>query len=155
MDRSSFFRQDAAVALMALGLLVAWDTGGWDLPVARHYGSSAGFALRDAWTTSIVLHEGGRNLAWPAFALLATGAVRSRKEGPSRGERLYWLGVSLAAMLLVLGLRRLSHASCPWDLAEFGGTVRWPTCRTGPGAGATPGRATASLPRTRLRTLLS
>lgn len=57
MDRSSFFRQDAAVALMALGLLVAWDAGGWNLPVARHYGNSAGFALRDAWTTSIVLHE--------------------------------------------------------------------------------------------------
>lgn len=28
-------------------------------------------------------------------------------------------------MLLVLGLRRLSHASCPWDLAEFGGTVAY------------------------------
>jgi membrane-associated PAP2 superfamily phosphatase len=125
MARSPFIRQDAAVALIGLALLAAWDASGWDLSWARRYGSAAGFALRDAWMTGTLLHEGGRNLAWAAFALLATGAMRSGVAGPSRRERLYWLGVTLAALLLVLGLRRLSHTSCPWDLTEFGGTAAY------------------------------
>ncbi len=113
------------MALMGLVLLAVWDASGWDLALARLYGNTAGFALRDAWMTSALLHEGGRYLAWAAFALLATGAVRSGNEGPRRGERLYWLGMSLAGVLLVLALRRLSHTSCPWDLAEFGGTAAY------------------------------
>ncbi|WP_298235650.1 phosphatase PAP2 family protein [uncultured Azohydromonas sp.] len=109
------------VALLALALLAAWEATGWDRTVARWLGDAAGFPMRDAWLTSTLLHNGGRRLAWAALALSAWDAIRPWQAGPSRKERLYWLGVTVAGSMLVPGIKRLSDTSCPWDLAEFGG----------------------------------
>ncbi len=114
-----------AVVLAALVPLAAWEAGGWDLSVARHYAGAAGFGWRDAWWASALLHEGGRLLGLIALALMALGALRPGPGVPGRGERLYWLAVTIVCATLVPAAKRLSATSCPWDLAEFGGVARY------------------------------
>jgi membrane-associated PAP2 superfamily phosphatase len=43
--------------------------------------------------------------------------------GPSRAQRRHWFLATLLGLLAVPGLKRISSTSCPWDLAEFGGSV--------------------------------
>ena len=121
MRRGAASRRDAGVTLVAFLLLMAWEVAGWDRAVAHWFGRASGFAMRDAWLASGLLHEGGRWLAGLALALFALASLRPAPAGPSRRERLYWLGVTVAALLLVPAFKQLSHTSCPWDLAEFGG----------------------------------
>lgn len=110
-----------------LGLLalLLWEFGGWDLAVTRLYADSAGFAWRDTWLARGLLHDGGRWLAGALLLLLFSDIARPIGAGPGREERLYWLAVVIASMLLVPMLKRISATSCPWDLLEFGGTVRY------------------------------
>jgi membrane-associated PAP2 superfamily phosphatase len=110
-------------ALLALLGLLAWEASGWDLVLSRQFGDAAGFAWRHAWLTQHLLHDGGRALAAAALGLLAWDAWRPLAPGPTRRERLYWLGVVAASMLLVPAVKRFSATSCPWDLAPFGGRV--------------------------------
>jgi hypothetical protein len=60
--------RDLTVTLAALALLLWWEASGWDLVLAARYGSDAGFALRDAWWTRDLLHQGGRWLSGAALA---------------------------------------------------------------------------------------
>lgn len=117
--------RDLALTGAGLLLVLLWEVGGLDLATTRLFGDSAGFPLRDAWLTSTVFHQGGRIVAGLALALLAATAVRAPAGGPSRGERAWWLGVIVIVMLAVPALKRASATSCPWDLAEFGGSVAW------------------------------
>ena len=48
-----------------------------------------------------------------------------RVRGPSRSDRLRWLGACLACLLLVPLAKRFSRTSCPWDVAEFGGSASY------------------------------
>jgi len=111
--------------------LLAWDASGWDLVGARWVGSPAGFAWRDAWWTSRLLHDGGRWAAWALLLALVWTAWRTPAApaaaavGPARAERWRWLGVMLACALAVPALKRFSATSCPWDLAEFGGSAAY------------------------------
>jgi membrane-associated PAP2 superfamily phosphatase len=114
-------RRDLAATLIALALLVAWEASGLDLALTGVFGSAGGFAWRDAWLTRDVLHTGGRWLGWALLGLLVVDAARPLARGPSRAERLWWLGVVLAGLMLVPLLKRFSSTSCPWDLAAFGG----------------------------------
>ena len=120
--------RDVAVTLLALAALLAWDATGWDLATARWAGSSTGFALRDAWWTSRVLHDGGRWAAWALLLGLVVTTLRtpaaatgSTAAGPGRAERWRWIAVMILAAVAVPLLKRYSDTSCPWDLAEFGG----------------------------------
>jgi membrane-associated PAP2 superfamily phosphatase len=115
----------ARAALGSLALLVLWEAAGLDLWAAHLYGTTAGFAWRETWLTQAVLHDGGRWLAAVVLVLLAADAARPEPRGPSRRERLYWLAVMVAALLLVPLLKRFSLTSCPWDLAEFGGRAAY------------------------------
>jgi membrane-associated PAP2 superfamily phosphatase len=117
-------RRDAAVTLAALALIVAWEASGWDLAVAGWFGGPGGFPARDAWWARSLLHEGGRMLAWAGLLAFAWYAARPGGSGPTRRQRLYWLGVSIACAVAVPALKSISRTSCPWDLASFGG--RWP-----------------------------
>jgi len=118
--------RDLLLLLGALVLLVAWEVSGWDLTLIRVYGGANGFAWRDHWFTSRVLHEGGRWLAGAILAVLAWDAIIAPLGGEaSRRERRYWLGVVIVALALVPAIKRFTSTSCPWDLAEFGGAVAY------------------------------
>ena len=120
--------RDGVVTLLALAGLLAWDASGLDLTVARWIGSGSGFAWRDAWWASRLLHDGGRWAAWALLGALALAAWRApalAPRGPTRGERWRWLAVMVTSVVAVPALKRFSTTSCPWDLAEFGGTARY------------------------------
>ena len=113
--------------VLSLLCLLAWDALGWDRALAHAFGSSSGFALREHWFLVDVLHEGARRLGWLLALLLVVGVwwpigILRRID---TGERLQW-AVSLLLALAVVGvLKNFSATSCPWDLAEFGGVVRY------------------------------
>jgi membrane-associated PAP2 superfamily phosphatase len=118
-------RFDLTVALLGLLALLAWEVSGLDLVLARAYGTHSGFPWRDAWVTRALLHDGGRAVAWCVMALLVGRALLPTTHAPQRTERWYWIGVSLACLLIVPTLKQLSASSCPWDLAEFGGVAAY------------------------------
>lgn len=121
------WRRDLAWLAAGLLLLLAWDLAGVDLVVARWFGSPNGFALRTVWWTSDLLHGGGRWLAWAALLVLVVGIWRPLPVFArlTRRERIGWVLVTLAAVLLVPAIKRISLTSCPWDLAEFGGVAQY------------------------------
>jgi membrane-associated PAP2 superfamily phosphatase len=124
---------DAWVACLGLAMLLLWDGSGADLMVMHVFGTPAGFAWRDAFVTSTLLHQGGRWLGWvvglawalhawwPAKRGSATPRQHDRRD-PRRDSR-YWLAVAVACLLLVPALKHGSRTSCPWDLQDFGGTA--------------------------------
>jgi membrane-associated PAP2 superfamily phosphatase len=114
---------DLIVTGVALLALVAWEASGLDLSVMRAFGGPGGFAWRDAWLTSEVLHSGGRALAWLVFGWMVVDAVRADVDVD--GDRLFWLGITIACLALIPALKRFSTTSCPWSLAEFGGAVAY------------------------------
>lgn len=118
-------RRDLVVTTVALMLLLAWDASGLDLAVARFYGEPHGFPWRDHPLTRDVLHSGGRWAAGVALALIAFNLWRPVFGGLSRADRWWWLGLTVACLLAVPALKQLSLTSCPWSLAEFGGTARY------------------------------
>jgi len=108
------------LGLLALTLL--WDASGLDLAVMQAIGSPQGFALRDNWLLSAVLHDGLRHAMTGAWLLLIVWALWPGLRLPRR-ER--WLVVALASLsLLAVNLiKNASLTSCPWDLRTFGGTA--------------------------------
>jgi len=122
-------RHDLLVTAVALALLLAWDATGWDLAAVRLFGDAQGFAARDTWWASRLLHDGGRLAAWVLLAGLVAATLRHPAAGrpgtPGRAERLRWIGVVVLVVLAVPAIKRLSRTSCPWDLAEFGGVARF------------------------------
>lgn len=127
-QRARRARQDAAVGLLSLLLLLLWDASGLDLPAARLFGSASGFEGTHSFLLSRVMHDGGRLLAWLLLGALTTTALlaplRTRADEPSRVERWRWIGVILLCVVAVPALKRLSSTSCPWDLAAFGGAAQ-------------------------------
>ncbi|UXH78352.1 phosphatase PAP2 family protein [Roseateles amylovorans] len=115
------------MTLVAVGLaaLLLWDALGWDLAVVRLFGDARGFALRDHWLTAGVLHQGGRWMATGLAVMLLVNAFRPLWPGLSRRER--WGAVALTAVSLIVIplIKQGSTTSCPWDLAEFGGTAHY------------------------------
>jgi len=115
------------ITLALLGAAMAWDASRLDLPFAALAGSASGFALRDSWLLTTVLHEGGRILAWLLAVVLCIGAWWPF--GPlariGSGERLQLAASTLTGALAVSLLKTGSHTSCPWDLAEFGGLAHY------------------------------
>jgi membrane-associated PAP2 superfamily phosphatase len=113
--------------IAALGLLLAFDASGLDLPLTRPWANAGGFPLRDNWFLSTILHEGARRAAWvPALWLIIgvwmpTGVLRRL----TQSQRVQWAGTTLLALAAISLLKHVSHSSCPWDLAEFGGHASW------------------------------
>lgn len=131
---------DLHITLASLVLVLVWDLSGLDRLVMHTLGDTQGFAWQHHWLTERVLHNGGRWLAWAAVAALVVNLWRPWWTGPSHAERLRWLGVTLACVLLVPLLKQFSLTSCPWDLAEFGRVAAYvPHWRLGVGDGG-PGR---------------
>ena len=120
------WRRDAATTAIALALLLAWDASGLDLVAARLFADAKGFALREAWWASRLLHDGGRVASWLLLAVFAWGGLRTPgPSDPPRRWRWTWVAVILLCALAVPALKRVSATSCPWDLAEFGGVAQY------------------------------
>jgi len=118
-------RTDILVVALGLLALLAWDASGLDLVVIQAVGTAQGFAWRDAWWTSRLLHDGGRLLGWTLLAGLVINIWRPWWSGPSRRERVGWVLITLACLVLVPALKRISATSCPWDLQVFGGVASY------------------------------
>lgn len=107
-------------------LLAAWDLVGLDLPISRLFADTSGFALRDQWFVSGVLHSGARWVAWVVAIVLVVGIWRPlpfARDVPRR-ERVLWVLATIACVALIPLLKQVSLTSCPWSLAEFGGPAR-------------------------------
>jgi membrane-associated PAP2 superfamily phosphatase len=126
---SATLRRDLLVTGVALLLLLAWDATGWDLAAARLFGDTRGFAARDTFWASKLLHDGGRLAAWLLLAVLVVATLRTPKagvaNGPTRAERWRWIGIMLLAIVAVPAIKRFSLSSCPWDLSIFGGVAQY------------------------------
>lgn len=120
-------RRDGTVLALALAALLAFDASGVDMGLTRLYGTPAGFAWREHWLSSGLMHQGGRVVSWLLFALTALVAWRPRGAAARVNQRTrwWWLGCTVACLVLIPILKRLSVTSCPWDLAEFGGSAQW------------------------------
>ncbi|SDL94901.1 Membrane-associated enzyme, PAP2 (acid phosphatase) superfamily [Oryzisolibacter propanilivorax] len=120
-------RRLAACTVLLLVPLLLWDAGGLDLALARLSGGASGFAWRGHALYVLLLHSLPR---WASSALLlalALGAWRPwgflRRLAPR--DRWQLVGSILLAMLAITALKRASSTSCPWDLAEFGGSAAY------------------------------
>jgi membrane-associated PAP2 superfamily phosphatase len=123
--QSNRSRADLTIAALALVALLLWEVSGIDLILTRAYGGHAGFAWRDAWLTRVLLHDGGRAIAWCVFAFMVGDAMQPFAVGPSRAQRWRSIGATLVCLLLVPTIKRLTDSSCPWDLSEFGGVAAY------------------------------
>lgn len=111
--------------LALLPVLLLWDLSGLDLAFARLAGTSQGFAWRDEWLLTTVLHDGARHAAWALAVLLCLGAVwpvAGLERLPFR-RRLQVPAVALMATAAVALLKSGNATSCPWDMAAFGGVA--------------------------------
>jgi membrane-associated PAP2 superfamily phosphatase len=118
------------IAMATAGLtlaLLAWDAARLDMPMARWWADAQGFALRDSWLLTQVLHDGGRRLAWALTLALCLGVwwPWGWLRGISMVRRLQLAATTLAAALAVSTLKSFSGTSCPWDMSEFGGVARY------------------------------
>ncbi len=120
-----WWRRDAAVALLGLLLVLAWDASGLDLPLARLAGDAHGFALRNDWLMQHVLHDGAALVAQGVFVLLGLNELWPLPlvGNMPRAARLRWWLIALACALVISLLKHRSQISCPWSLAEFGGSA--------------------------------
>lgn len=112
--------------LLSLALVIAWDALGQDLAFAHWFGNAGGFALRSDWFLVNIAHEGGRRLAWLVvlgLTLCVWRPVGALRQLPHARRVQLVAGVLLSLAVISL-LKYMSHSSCPWDLAEFGGVAR-------------------------------
>lgn len=118
------------VFLWTLGsflLLLAWDSSGLDLAMARWFGTASGFALENHWFWRKVLHDDIRLWPWVIeFGLLIAiflpvGALKQLH----LARRAQFALTTLAALLTVSTIKRHSDTSCPWDLQAFGGLATY------------------------------
>ena len=139
------------VAALGLALVMAWDATALDLPLARLFGDASGFAHRNDWWLTQVLHDGARNASWALTAVLAVMVVwpRGVMRSLSRRERIGLLLGVVASVLTMSVMKYASTTSCPWDLQEFGGRAgyvshwRWGVADGGGGHCFPAGHASA------------
>lgn len=118
---------DLTITLVLLALIAAWDWSGLDMALALPLGTPHGFPLQDNWFLAKVVHEGARRAAWlPALWLIAgiwwpTGLLRRL----TQAQRIEWVALLMLSLVVVSLVKQSSLTSCPWDLAQFGGTARW------------------------------
>lgn len=136
------------VSVAGLLFLLGWDSTGLDLTLARWFGGAGGFAWRDNWWLTTVVHEGGRAAAFALAAWLVLKLLL-RPRDPDRARNAWLLATAIGGMLLVSVIKRQSQSSCPWDLQPFGGHVAhvshwlWGLSDGGPGHCFPAGHASA------------
>lgn len=123
--RARAWRPMAWLAFALFVLIAAWDSTGLDLTMARWFGSPSGFALRDHWFWSTVLHVGARRVAWALQLVLLIAVWRpfGVLRRLSRRERATMFITAMLILLVISSFKNINSTSCPWDLAEFGGSA--------------------------------
>jgi membrane-associated PAP2 superfamily phosphatase len=122
-------RRSIWITLFLSILIILWDMSGLDIPVSGYLGAQA-FPLRhNVWAESL-LHNAMQKLSWGVLlglwgwaAYNVSGHARSDEvhDAPQKSRLVACLSISLCA-ILVPGIKRISHTSCPWDMALFHGT---------------------------------
>lgn len=120
-------RHDLAWCLALLAALLLWDLSGLDLALMRWLASPVGYDWREHWFTTRVLHQGGRLLGWIVLTALVLQLWRPLPfaRNLALAERRWWLATCLLCLLAIPLFKQASLTSCPWSLAEFGGTARY------------------------------
>lgn len=115
--------QAAGLALAALAIWVLARSGlDFRISALAYSPEARGFPLKDAWLLAVLGHSALKYFAVGVWcALLVVAAASPRWRLPALHA---FAGIALAAFA-VAGLRELSAHSCPWDLAQFGGTAQW------------------------------
>lgn len=124
---STLHRSWGWALLFGFVLLGLWDMTGWDLMLARWYAHAEGFPWRDHPVLSHVLHDRVRQVGWVAMfglTLWAAWPIGAWRKW-SRTERWSLVAAVWLSLLLIVSIKRFSLTSCPWDLAEFGGTAAY------------------------------
>ena len=113
--------------IACLGLTLGWDASGADLRVMTWLGDMQGFALRDHWWLSTVLHDGAKRLAvvvYLAMLWMAVSPWGPWRQTPRLQRLEVVIGITLSLMV-VSALKRVSTTSCPWELQAFGGAATY------------------------------
>lgn len=116
---------EISIALMLTSALCEYT--GFDLWLGGHFFSSReGWVFRDHWLTNKVVHQGGNYLT-VTLAVFMLGcwiysyfSSRGSQYRPALGA-LLWGGI--LSVLMVAGLKSITHIYSPWDLAMFGGAM--------------------------------
>lgn len=97
---------------------------------------------RDAWLTSHLIHDQGRNLVGVALLALLIAIAFSHLSQSVRPYRkgLYYVLVSALITVAIVNLmKEYSAQDCPWDLARYGGENRYVSLFAEPIAGQSSG----------------
>jgi membrane-associated PAP2 superfamily phosphatase len=110
-----------------LVLTLVWDASGADLIAMTWLGGPQGFAWRDHWWLSNVMHTGAKQLGVLIFlgVLAMTVWPRGIWRQLPRSHRLeIAMGITLS-LVVITAIKRISLTSCPWDLQAFGGVASY------------------------------
>ena len=114
------------ISLVSLIAIVLWELSGLDLTLAHAMGGPHGFALRDHWLLTMVLHTGAKYFAWLlilALCLFIAWPIGALQRLTSARRAQLAVSAMLAWAFITL-VKSGNHTSCPWDLHEFGGLAR-------------------------------
>jgi membrane-associated PAP2 superfamily phosphatase len=107
-----------------LAVVLGFDATGWDMPMARWFGSIHGFAFRDVWAFDTLLYSWAKVAA--LGLLLGIGALAVWPIGPwrrmARADRWALFAACLIVIALVPSFKQFSVSACPWDLYDFNST---------------------------------
>jgi membrane-associated PAP2 superfamily phosphatase len=110
-----------------LVMTLAWDGWGADLKAVSWLAGPQGFAWRDHWWLSQVMHEGAKQVAVLIYLGVLAMTVWPQGIWRQLQRRQRWeiaAGITLS-LLVVTTIKRISLTSCPWELQAFGGVASY------------------------------
>ena len=112
--------------LCVLWVLLLIAAGGVDIALADRIYAWEGqhWALRQAFSTEILVHKAGRNLSLLAWFTVLALCLYSLSRDAWRDRRrplAYLLVSTVVATALVAWIKHWSNMDCPWDLVRYGG----------------------------------
>lgn len=113
--------------IACLCMTLGWDASGSDIRLMAWLADKQGFALRDHWWLSTVLHDGAKRLAVVIYLVILWMTLRPMgfwRQVPRIQRLEIVMGITLS-LLVVSTLKRFSMSSCPWELQAFGGVASY------------------------------
>lgn len=125
MNRSLYYHWIIPLPLLLIATYLL-DGRGFDLQLADAIYAFEGdsWNLKSSWLLETVIHKGGRILVG-VLILLNLGALAStwlsQRMRPDRAGLGYLLAAVIISLLLISGLKGITHIACPWDFQRYGG----------------------------------